>query len=97
MKVAKAADVAPGCAARVDVNGQEVAVYNVDGRFYATSNICPHQGGPLADGMLEGTQIVCPWHAWAFDVSTGISPVNPRAKVPCYPVKVEESEVYVSI
>ena len=48
-------------------------------------------------GMIEGCGIVCPWHAWVFDVTTGQSPVNPRAKIPCYPVKVEGSDLFVGI
>lgn len=97
IKVAKTSDLTPGNAMRVEANGQEVALYNVDGKYYATSNICPHQGGPLGEGMLEGATIVCPWHAWVFDVTTGTSPVNPRAKIPCFPVKVEGSDVFVSV
>lgn len=97
VKVAKASDLTPGNALRVEANGQEVALYNVDGKYYATSNICPHQGGPLGEGMLEGPNVVCPWHAWVFDVTTGQSPVNPRAKIPCYQVKVEGADVFVSV
>jgi len=97
VKVSTKDDPAPGNAKRVDVNGLEIALYNVDGKFYATSNICPHQGGPLGEGMLEGTNIVCPWHAWVFDVTSGMSPVNPRAKIPCFQVKVEGNDVFVSV
>lgn len=88
---------APGAAAKLEVNGRELALYNVDGTFYCTSNICPHQGAPLHEGMVEGKNIVCPWHAWVFDVSSGQSPVNPRAKIPCVPVKVEGNDVFVNI
>ena len=87
----------PGEVSSADVNGQEVAVYNVDGKIYATSNICPHQGGPMAEGMLDGDQIICPWHAWVFDIKDGSSPVNPRMKIPCYEVKVEGSDIFVKI
>src|SRR5258706_11630502 len=97
VKVAAIADVAPGSVKRVEAGGKEIALYNVDGTFYATSNICPHQGGPLDEGMVEGTSVVCPWHAWAFDICTGVSPVNPRAKVETYPVKVDGSDVYISV
>jgi nitrite reductase/ring-hydroxylating ferredoxin subunit len=96
-KVATADQVSPGNVIKVEVDGTELALYNVDGRFYCTSNICPHQGGPLSEGMLEGTNIVCPWHAWVFDVSNGVSPVNPRAKIPCLPVKVEGKDILVSL
>lgn len=97
VKVASTEEVAPGNAIKVEIDGQELALYNVDGKYYCTSNICPHQGGPLHEGMLEGTNVVCPWHAWVFDVSTGVSPVNPRAKVPCLAVKVEGKDVLVGI
>ena len=88
-KVATLAELAPGTARMVEVNGKEVALFNVDGKVYATTNICPHQGGPMAEGMIEGTTVVCPWHAWSFDICTGVSPVNPRAKLEKYSVKVE--------
>lgn len=96
-KVAGAGDVPPGGAMKVEVNGQELALYNVDGKYFCTSNICPHQGGPLAEGMVEGCTVVCPWHAWVFDVTNGQSPVNPRAKIPCFPVRVEGKDVLVSV
>ena len=97
VKVASVGEVAPGSAKRVEAGGKEIAIFNCDGTFYATSNICPHQGGPLDEGMVEGTTVVCPWHAWTFDVCTGVSPVNPRAKIETYPVKVEGNDIYISV
>jgi nitrite reductase/ring-hydroxylating ferredoxin subunit len=96
-RVASTADLSPGNAMKVEVDGQELALYNVDGKFFCTSNICPHQGGPLHEGMLEGSNVVCPWHAWVFDVSSGQSPVNPRAKIPCFQTKVEGKDVLVNV
>jgi len=66
-----AADIAPGTAKTVAVDGREIAVFNVGGAFYAIDNICPHQGASLADGWLEGTTITCPWHAWCFNLTDG--------------------------
>lgn len=97
VKVASLSDLPPGTTRMAEANGKEIALYNVDGTICATSNICPHQGGPLAEGILEGTTIICPWHAWAFDVCTGTSPVNPRTKVETYPVKVKQDEIYVEV
>jgi NAD(P)H-dependent nitrite reductase small subunit len=97
VKVATVSEIAPGTAKKVEVSGKEIAIFNVDGTLYATSNICPHQGGPLDEGMVEGSTVVCPWHAWAFDVCTGVSPVNPRAKVDTYAVRVEGTDVYVNV
>ncbi|HTF56936.1 MAG TPA: Rieske 2Fe-2S domain-containing protein [Planctomycetota bacterium] len=97
MRVASLSELTPGTTRMVEAQGKEIALYNVDGKVYATTNICPHQGGPLAEGILEGTSIICPWHAWAFDVSTGTSPVNPRMKIDVYPVKVENDDIFVSV
>lgn len=95
-KVATLSEVAPGTIRMVEVNGKELALYNVNGTIYATTNICPHQGGPLSEGMIEGTSVICPWHAWAFDICTGSSPVNPRAKIETYAVKVEGQDILVN-
>lgn len=65
------ADVQPGQRKVVTVEGIEVALYNVDGRFYATQNACTHADGPLNEGALDGGAIICPWHGSCFDLSTG--------------------------
>ncbi len=52
-------------------DGIELALYNVDGEFYATSNFCPHSGAPLSEGILCGHTIECALHGWQFDVRTG--------------------------
>jgi nitrite reductase/ring-hydroxylating ferredoxin subunit len=46
-----------------------IAVFNVDGRLYAINDVCPHEGGPLSEGMLDGTQLTCPWHGWSFELA----------------------------
>ena len=61
-------DLKPGENMVVDVNGEEVGLFNVDGQFYAIGNICPHKGGPLGEGFLEENIVTCPWHGWRFDV-----------------------------
>ena len=77
-------------------NGEEVCVVNVDGRYYAINNICTHEGGPLADGKLEGYEVECPWHGSKFDVRTG-EVTNPPASEPepTYEVKVEGNNILV--
>jgi nitrite reductase/ring-hydroxylating ferredoxin subunit len=64
-------DVKPGETALVYVNGDSVAVYNVEGEFYATQDECTHAFGPLNEGLLEGHNIICPWHDSCFDVRDG--------------------------
>jgi len=96
VKVAAAADIAPGTAKCVEVNGKELALFNVDGAFYALDNTCPHRGGPLGEGELEGKVVTCPWHSWQFDVSNGESLID-DLKVGCYQAKVEGGDVLVAV
>jgi nitrite reductase/ring-hydroxylating ferredoxin subunit len=92
-----AADLPPGQCTEAAVGGKAVAIFNVDGRFYAISNTCLHRGGPLGQGMLTGQSVMCPWHAWSWDVATGENTANPELKVPSYPVKVEDGQVLVQV
>ena len=94
--VGAVADIAPGTAKTVAVEGGEVAVFNVDGTFYAVDNYCPHQGGVLAEGWLEGTTITCPWHAWCFNLTDGTMTLGGFARVDPYDVRVEDGRVFVS-
>ena len=95
VRVVAAAELAPGQAMEALVNGKPVALFNVGGAFHAISNTCVHRGGPLGKGVLDGTLVLCPWHAWAYDVTTGVSDVNPDLKVAKYEVKVEDGQVLV--
>ncbi len=90
-------ELPPGSCREVTVQGRRLAFFNVAGRVYATSNVCPHRGGPLGQGMLEGGLVFCPSHAWAFDVSTGICPDDPDLRVATYPVTVEAGQVLVQV
>jgi nitrite reductase/ring-hydroxylating ferredoxin subunit len=65
------AGVTPHRPAIVLVGSYEVAIFLVDGEVRAYENACPHQGGPIAEGEIEGTTVTCPWHAWSFDLRTG--------------------------
>ena len=93
IEVCKAVDVPLGQGMTVEASGQAIALFNVNGKFYATQNTCPHSGGSLGDGILEGTTITCPLHAWQYDVTTG----NGMAKLQTYPTKVEDGKVFVDI
>jgi nitrite reductase/ring-hydroxylating ferredoxin subunit len=61
----------PGQTRLVHVNGKSVAVYNIEGQFFATQDDCTHARGPLNEGFLEGKIITCPWHGSCFDVTNG--------------------------
>ena len=79
------------------VEGRELALFNVAGRYYAVDNVCPHQGGPIGEGLLEGSVVTCPWHGWRFDVCTGKSPVIPSAAIETFACVVEGDRVQVKI
>ena len=96
VKVCKVSDIPAGEGRTVPCGEEEVAVFNVNGQFYAVQNTCPHRGGPLGEGSLEGTIVTCPWHGWQFDVASGSSPVNPSARVQKYPVKIEGENISIS-
>ena len=80
-----------------DVNGTKVAVFNINGNFYAINNTCPHMGGSLGDGYLSGSIVTCPLHACEFDVKTGVCPVADNIKVASYKVKIDGEKILVSL
>jgi nitrite reductase (NADH) small subunit len=88
-------ELPPGSGKVVRVNGKDLALFNVDGRFYAISNTCPHEGGPLAEGRLKGCVIACPWHDLAFDVRSGHGTDGGGYCVGSYEVRVEGREVFI--
>ena len=98
VKVASAADIPPGSGKSVEVEGKRIAVFNVDGRFYAIDDTCPHRGGPLSDGELEGEVVTCPWHGSTFNVTTGAVLSAPaRDGVSHYSVRDSGGELSVEV
>lgn len=94
---AKVHQIAPGASLAVQVGKYEVAVFHIEDGFFALENCCPHQGGPLADGYLEGPMVTCPWHAWCFDVRSGKMSLGEFAVVPRFAVKVEGDTILVAM
>ena len=86
-----------GTALHVRVGDDAVAVCNVDGALHAMDGICPHSGGPLGHGALDGHTLTCPFHAWEFDCRTGLSEAYEHVKLATYPVKVEDGEILVDV
>ena len=95
VKVAEVGDLQPGEGKTIVVGERELALFNVQGKFHCIDNVCPHRGGPLGEGALDGTVVTCPWHGWRFDVTTGFSPVMPTAKVDTFECAVEGNDVKV--
>ena len=73
IKVAKTADLASGQGMVVEVEGRAIALFNVNGEYFALDNVCPHRGGPLESAPVEDGCVRCPWHGYRFDLRTGVS------------------------
>ena len=82
----------------VSIDGQEIAIFHLEDRFLAIENRCPHKGGPLCDGIVSGTKVVCPLHGQRFDLETGMPVLASQAKgVATYPARVEAGVVFVDL
>lgn len=95
----------------VDIEEQEIGVFNVDGEIFALANWCAHQGGPICEGPTTGTfssnedfelvyshedqVVICPWHGWEFDIKTGDHLAPTRIRIPSYEVVLQEGKIYV--
>ena len=89
-------EVPPGASDEVVAEGRIFAVYNVDGTIHVLDGICPHAGGPLRKGSLEGNVVTCPWHGWQFDVSSGRHCLTPTICQTSYPATVSGGKVCIS-
>ena len=96
-RICSVSDVPPGTGAELVAAGRVVALFNVEGTFHALDGICPHAGGPLGEGTLQGTTVTCPWHGWQFDVTTGRHCLNAAIQHTCIPVQVVGDDVFVEL
>ncbi len=96
-KVCKVNDFGNNGAAKFEIEGNDIALYRVEGTFFATSDFCPHRGESLGGGNLKGFVITCPKHGWKFDVQTGECFSNPDGQLQTYPVTIEGEDVYVEL
>jgi nitrite reductase/ring-hydroxylating ferredoxin subunit len=95
--VAKVGDVPSGEGRAIEIGTRTLAVFNLNGAHYALDNDCPHRGGPLGEGDVVGTTVSCPWHGWRWDVTSGSNANNPAVKVTCFPVIVEDGQIFVEL
>jgi nitrite reductase/ring-hydroxylating ferredoxin subunit len=96
IRVADLSDTPPGSAKTVRAGRYEIALFNVGGDLYALENACPHQGGPIAEGWVEGVTVTCPWHAWCFDLRTGMMTLGNFARIPQFAVRTENGGIWVA-
>lgn len=96
VEVAKVREIKPGEAKQVEVEGEPVAIFNVGGQFYAIHDTCTHAGASLAEGLVEGDAVTCPWHGARFDLKTGKNLSMPApAPVESYQLKIEGDVIKV--
>jgi 3-phenylpropionate/trans-cinnamate dioxygenase ferredoxin subunit len=98
VKAAQVGDVQPGSRKILEVEGEFIAIFNVGGQYYAIEDVCSHDDGPVAEGDLEGYEIVCPRHGAHFDIRDGrvlsfpaITPIR------SFPVKLEGNDILIEI
>ena len=95
--VAQAADCPPGSLRELVAADRIIALFNIDGTFYALDGICPHQGGPLGKGCLTGAIVTCPWHGWQFDVRSGQHQLSKSLRQPRFDVRLQGDKVLVDL
>jgi len=98
VKVATTDEIPIGQAKLVEVNGNEIAIFNVAGSYHAIDNTCTHVGGPLCEGEIEGAEVTCPWHGAVFDITSG-EVLGPPAAQPVnrYSVRVDGPDIEVEV
>jgi 3-phenylpropionate/trans-cinnamate dioxygenase ferredoxin subunit len=96
IKVAQTSDLAPGEKMLVEYDENDVGLFNINGEFYAISDVCTHDNGPLVEGKLDGEWIICPRHGARFNVKTGQQTMPAFAPVPLYEVKIEGDDILIA-
>ena len=96
VRVAERAHVPPGEARIVKVGRYDVAIFNVGGELHAYENACPHQGGPIGEGLIEDGTVTCPWHAWCFDLRTGSMTLGDFARLRAFDLREDGGAIYVA-
>ncbi len=89
-----------GAVLEAEAAGVSLCLARLNGDLHALDNLCPHRAGPLGQGWIEGNAVVCPWHAWAFNLHSGIAePPEPpeHARVRVYPVRTTPDELQVNL
>jgi len=87
----------PDTVMETEGGGKVFCLGNLNGELHAVNGVCPHRGGPLGQGWVEGESVVCPWHAWSFNLKTGRAQHSVAQQVRVYPVKLEGDNVLVEL
>ncbi|MFM8223010.1 MAG: Rieske (2Fe-2S) protein [Planctomycetaceae bacterium] len=93
VRVASVAEIPLGTAREVVAFDRVVAIYHTEQGFFALDGVCPHAGGPLAEGQVRDGVVACPWHGWQYELATGRNCVNPAVQARSFGVRVEGDDV----
>ena len=90
-------DVAEGELSGARVAGLKLCIGRSDGELFAVDDECPHAGGSLSEGLLDGDQVVCPLHAYGFEVRSGHCPDDPSCSIRAYAIRLEDGQIQVRL
>jgi nitrite reductase/ring-hydroxylating ferredoxin subunit len=97
VKAGSLSEIPPGAVKEVQAGDSSYAVCNVEGTLHCLNGICPHAGGPLGQGMLDGNALVCPLHGWEFDCRSGLSTLGDDLQIETYPVLVQDGNIFIEV
>jgi 3-phenylpropionate/trans-cinnamate dioxygenase ferredoxin subunit len=96
--VANIEDLPPGERLFLEIDGQNMILFNIAGHFYAIGDVCTHDEGPLGDGEVEGYEVICPRHGARFDVRSGKANLLPAVvDIPAYPVQIMDHQIAIGL
>jgi nitrite reductase (NADH) small subunit len=90
-------ELPPGAVKEIEMGDATYALCNVDGTLHCLGGTCPHAGGPLGQGMLDGNALMCPWHGWEFDCRNGLSTSGDDLQLETYPVVVQDGNIFIEV
>lgn len=89
--------VTEGCAAEVVVEGNAIAIFRNEGKLYALDAMCAHQGGPIAQGVVERGCVTCPWHGWQYELASGKQTIHNQKLLETHEVKEENGQIWIKV
>jgi len=97
VKVGSLLQLPAGSVMEASIGEERYAICNIEGRIHALAGTCPHQGGPLGQGAVNGAHLTCPWHAWEFDCRTGENDYDPAVRIATFPAQVAGDDILIDI
>jgi len=97
VKVGTLSALPPDSVMEAEVHGNTYAICNIGGTLRAYDGVCPHAGGPLGQGNIQDGRLICPWHAWEYNIFTGVNDIDETVKLAAFPIKAEGDDILVDV